>query len=338
MWWLPSAHASTFMPPAVSEIGQQVDHIYGFLLIASLISFILLVGGMIYFVMKYKRQSASDKTAYITHNHFLEFLWSFIPFVIFMFVFGWGWYVYHQMRHFPENAIEVHVVAKKWNWTFIYKNGKTGPYEMDPYTAGKEFPVMVVPVGKPVKLIMASQKVNPDDKVDRAVLHSFYIPALRIKQDVVPGRYTSLWFQADKLGLYNVFCAEYCGTSHSGMRAFIKVVTPEQYEQWLASGDSGNLSIADKGKALFQQKACAGCHSIDGTRLVGPSIKGLWGRAEELEGGGTANVDENYIRESILEPNAKIVKSYPTGLMPTYKGQLSDEEISALIEYIKSVK
>lgn len=182
MKWLfatvQSAQASNFMPPVGTEIAQQVDNLYSFLLITSLIGCLILIGGMIYFALKYKRKTANDKTPYISHNTFLEFLWSFIPLVLFLGVFGWGWYVYHQMRQMPENALEVHVTGYKWAWDFEYKSGKT--------TSGE----MVVPVGMPVKLIMTS----------RDVLHSFFIPSMRIKQDVVPGRYTAQWFNAEKIG------------------------------------------------------------------------------------------------------------------------------------------
>ena len=334
-WFVPAARAGVFMPEAATKVALEVDSIYTFLLWASFISFVLLIGGMTYFVLKYKRQSATDKTPYISHDSRLEFLWSFIPFLIFMFVFAWGWKVYHDIRTMPEDALEIHIVGKKWFWTFTYKSGKTGEDVKD--SAGVMKPSLVVPVGRPVKLIMSSEAINPNDPNDQAVIHSFYVPAFRIKQDVVPGRYSALWFQADKIGNYNVFCAEYCGDGHSDMRAIIRVVPQKEFEEFLAAGSDGPLSIADKGKALYQSKACVGCHSLDGSRLVGPSFKGLFGKNEELES-GSAKVDEDYLRESILEPNAKIAKSYPSGVMPTFKGQLTDEEILSLIEFIKAQK
>lgn len=339
LWWPSVASAGTFMPPAGTSIAAEVDKIYAFLIITSVISFVILIGGMIYFVYKYKRRGPNDKTAYITHNHTLEFLWSFIPFLIFMFVFAWGFFAYHEMRSMPEDSLEIHVFAKKWDWRFVYKSGKEVVSGLD--SDNQKVPAtMVVPLGRPVKLIMASEKVNPGgtDPLDRPVLHSFFIPAFRIKQDVVPGRYATLGFKADKVGLFNVFCAEYCGAGHSAMRGLIKVVTPEEFEQWLAAEEGGAMSLADKGKALYSAKACIGCHSLDGTRTVGPTFKGLFGKSEPLEGGGTATADENYLRESILQPAAKIVASYPAGTMPTFAGQLSDDDVSALIEFIKSVK
>ena len=332
------AESSSYMPPAGTAIASQVDSIYGFLLIMSLISFIIVVGGMIFFVIKYRRQSPDQKSAYISHNSLAEFLWSFIPFCLFMFVFAWGWYVYHQMRTFPENALEVHVVGKKWAWRFLYKNGKeitagvNDKGEVEPAT-------MVVPLNRPVKLIMSSEKINPagTDPTDRAVLHSFYIPAFRIKQDVVPGRYSALWFDPQQEGSYYVECAEYCGTNHWGMRAKIKVVPNEEFEQWLSTEGVVGGSLAEKGRALYGAKACIGCHTLDGTRGVGPSWKGLFGRKEKTDKGEVV-ADENYIRESILAPNAKIVDGYPGGVMPVFAGQLNDDEVNSLIEFIKTVK
>ncbi len=333
------AEGDVFMPPGATEVATQVDSIYSFLLWSSLISFVLVVGGMLYFVYKYRRTNPNQKSAYITHNHALEFLWSFIPFVIFMFVFAWGWYVYDQERSFPADSLEVHVFAKKWDWKFVYKNGKESVSSVD----ANNNPVpaeLVVPLGRHVKLIMASTKINEasNDPNDRAVIHSFFVPAFRIKQDVVPGRNTVLGFKADKLGDFFVFCAEYCGGGHSLMRAKVRVVSQEDYEKWLASEGSANLSLADKGRALYAAKACIGCHSLNGTRGVGPSYKGLWGRVEEMSNGQKLTVDEAYIRESILEPNAKIVAGFPSGVMPVFKGQVTEEDITALIEFIKTVK
>jgi cytochrome c oxidase subunit 2 len=341
---LAQADSSTFMPPAATELASQVDSIYSFLLWASLISFVLLIGGMIFFVIKYKRRTPNDKTAYITHNHTLEFLWSFIPFCIFIFAFAWGWIVFHQYRSMPENGLEIHVVAKKWDWRFIYKNGREVTAGVD--DQGNKTPAtMVVPLGRPVKLIMASEKVNPasnEDPRDRPVLHSFYVPAFRQKQDVVPGRYTTLWFQATELGTFNVFCAEYCGDGHYSMRAAVKVVKPAEYEEWLsgeAAGGAGGkpLSLAEQGKNIYATHMCIGCHSLNGSAGSGPTWKGIWGH-EVATDKGTVKIDENYIRESILQPNAKIVNGFQGGVMPSFAGQLKDDEINALIEFIKTVK
>lgn len=339
---MAAASSSTFMPPAATEIASNVDSIYAFLLWSSLLFFILLIGGMIAFVIKYKRRSGTDKTPYITHSHTLEFLWSFIPFCIFIFCFAWGWIVFHKMRAMPENALEVHVVGKKWDWRFIYKNGREIVAGVD--NDGNKTPAtMVVPMGRPVKLIMASEKVNPasnEDPKDRPVLHSFFIPAFRVKQDLVPGRYTTLWFEATETGVFNVFCAEYCGEGHYSMRAAVKVVTPEEYEEWLSgesSSGGGGLSLAEQGKQLYAARACIGCHSLNGSPGSGPTWKGIYGH-EVATDKGTVKIDENYLRESMLAPNAKIVNGFQGGIMPSFAGQLKEDEVNALIEFIKTVK
>ena len=337
------AHANTFMPPQGTEMATQYDTLYAFLLWASLISFIILVGGLIVFVLKYKRKSIEDKTAYITHNLFLEFLWSFIPFVIFMVVGIWGAVLFYQMTQDNENAIEIHVVAKKWNWEFMYKNGKKVTDSADD-EGNRVFSTAIVPVNTPVKLIMTSREASKETK---AVIHSFFIPAFRLKQDVLPGTYTKLNFVADKIGEFQVFCTEFCGDAHSKMLAKIKVVSQEEYDQWLVEETEflqkmASMSPAELGKLVHQQNQCIGCHSVNGTKVVGPSFKGLIGASREFAAGDSGVADENYIRSSILNPSEKIVKGYGSAgsqsTMPTYKGVLSDEQISQVIEFIKTLK
>lgn len=306
--------ASHFSPPAVTAIAHSWDTLYGFLLIASFISCVLVIGGFIYFAVKYRRKGPDDKTPYISHNTTLEFLWSFIPFVIFMFVFVWGWVVYYQMRTMPKNALEITVEAQKWDWSFVYKNGRR--------SAGEFY----VPVGQPVKMVMTSKDV----------LHSFYVPAFRNKQDVVPGRYTTLWYQADVIGDYQVFCAEYCGDNHSGMKAKVHVVSLERYEEWLSTEAYKGLAGVDIGKKVYESR-CVACHSLDKQGPIAPTWKGLFGRHEQIQGGGEIVVDENYIRESIMNPNAKVVAGF-NPVMPSFAGQLSEEEIMGVIDFIKTVK
>lgn len=316
MEWLNRAYAQTLMPTTATEIARDVDSLYTFLLWASFISCVILIGGMIYFVFKYKRNSENDKTAYITHNTFLEFLWSFVPLVIFLFVFGWGWNIYHNMRKMPENALEIHVFGKQWAWTAEYKNGVKATE-------------LVVPINQPVKLIMTSEDV----------IHSFFVPSFRIKQDVVPGRYTALWFTADKLGEFHVFCTEFCGTSHAGMITKLKVVSKEDFDRWLIEeSEIGLLPLAQRGAKLFQIKACASCHNVDNPAAkVGPSLYKILGSQRSFDDGSSAEADENYLRESILNSKAKIVKGYQP-VMPAFQGQLNETEMSALIEYIKELK
>lgn len=313
-WVSKAVAASTLMPVEGTAIARDVDRLYIFLLIISLFGFIALIGAMTVFIIKYRR-TPNGKSAYITHNKLAEFLWSFIPLCVFLFVFAWGWVVYHKMRTFPEDSMEVHVLARQWSWEFQYKSGKKSP---DLY----------VPVGRDVKLIMTSQDV----------IHSFYIPAFRIKQDVVPGRYTAEWFRAEQPGNYQVFCAEYCGTSHSNMMAKIKAVPIADFENWLGTDPMKGLTMAQYGQKLFSAKGCVACHTVDGTPKIGPTLKGVFGSVVPLEGGNTVNADENYVRESILSPQAKVVRGFTSVLMPTFAGQVDDTELNALIEYVKSLK
>ncbi len=341
MVWIPAAEAESFMPPAATKLAESVDSIYSFLLIASLVSFLILMGGLAYFVSKYRRKSASDQTSYIPHNHVLEFIWSFIPFVIFMICFGWGAKVYMDMRKVPSGAMEIHVVAKKWDWEFIYKNGRKITSDVD--DKGKRIPAtMTVPLNKPVRLIMTSSKVNPNDKKDRAVLHSFFVPAFRVKQDIVPGRYTQLSFTPTKKGRFYVFCTEYCGTGHSTMLGRVEVVDEVAFNDWILgdeSFDSKEMSLADKGKEIYKGKgACIGCHSLDGSEMTGPTWKDLYGSPRNFSDGTSARADDNYIKESILNSNAKTVKGYPPNQMPSYQGQLTDDDVTAVIEFIKTLK
>ena len=315
MFFASIAQAGSFMPPQGSTVAGSVDNLYLFLVIISVIASLLVIGGMLYFVFKYRRMSDNDKTAYITHNHLAEFLWSFIPLVLFLVCFVWGWAVYHDLRTAPEDAYEVFVKAKKWEWSFDYKNGMSSPGEL------------VVPVNTPIKLLMKSEDV----------IHSFFVPSFRIKQDVLPGRYTSLWFEATKTGTFQVFCTEYCGLNHSGMLATVKVIEKDVFNAWLAGKEIEKLSPAQVGQKLYTTRNCNGCHSVDGSDNAGPTWKGLYGANRSFADGTSAVADDNYIRESILNPNAKIVKGRAPA-MPSYAGQLSDDEILGLIEYIKTLK
>lgn len=310
-----SKAGSIFMPPAATEIASRVDSLYEFLLWASAISCVLVIGGLVMFAYKYRRRSENDKTAYILHNTLLEFLWSFIPFVIFMVVFVWGWIIYKDLRSMPKNGLEIAVQAQKWNWQFVYKNGRTSASEL------------YVPVDQPVKFVMTSKDV----------LHSMYVPAFRNKQDVIPGRYTNFWFQPTMEGSFQIFCTEYCGDQHSGMKAILHVVSREKYEEWLATEKYKDMPLVDIGKVVHE-KNCKVCHNVDGVPGgAGPTWKGIWGANHETDMGVVA-VDENYIRESIVNPSAKTLKGYPRGVMPTFAGQLSEQEILGVIEFIKTLK
>jgi cytochrome c oxidase subunit 2 len=307
---------STFLPPAATKVAEQFDKLYYFLVWASAISCVLVIGGFIVFALKYRRRSDNDKVPYISHNNTLEFLWSFIPFVIFMVVFVWGWWIYHLLATPPKGALEIHVTGQKWFWNFAYKSGKKSDGEL------------YVPVGEDVKLIMTSNDV----------IHSFYVPAFRVKQDVVPGRYSALWFRAEYPGIYQVFCTEYCGDQHSAMLAKVHVLPKPDFEKWLSEADPYlNLSMAEVGQKVYAGK-CMVCHNTTQERKVGPGLGGAFGKTHEFEEGGSAVVDENYLRESILVPTAKTVKGYAKGAMPSFQGQLSEKELAGVIEYIKQLK
>ncbi len=308
-----------FLPPAKSTLAQEVDTLFWFVHLSSLVLTIGILVAIGYFIYKYRRKSENDVTPVITHNNKLEVTWSVIPLVITLVLFGWGYQTFVSLTTPPDDAYEVQVTAQKWFWLFQYENGAQSRNEVH------------VPAGRPVKLVMSS----------RDVIHSFYVPDFRIKQDVVPGRYTEVWFNAPETGESIVFCTEYCGTDHSDMMAKVVVHEQQEFEDWLASNSGGgakpdDLSMAEWGEQLSQEWACSTCHSADGSQLTGPTWQGVFGSQEELEDGSTVTVDENYIRESILEPNAKVVAGYPA-VMNTYQGQLNDDQINAIIEYIKTL-
>lgn len=307
------------MPTQASAIAESVDSLYSFLLIISLIACIIVIGGMIYFAFKYKRRSNNDKTAYITHDTRLEVLWSVIPLILFLAVFAWGWIIYHNMRTMPKDALEIQVMAQQWTWTAEYKNGVKSSE-------------IVVPVNRDVRIVLASSDV----------IHSLYIPSFRIKQDAVPGRYTNVWLRAEKLGEFHVFCTEFCGTSHSGMITKLKVVSQEDFDKWLIEeSDSATLPMAERGKKIFNMK-CASCHYADQNKVkIGPSLYGLFGQENhQIENGVVSKVDENYIRESVLDPQAKLAKGFPlSGVrMISFQGQISENELTSVIEFIKTLK
>ncbi len=311
-WWKPiqaSAHAGA------------VDTLFNFIMYLCFFFFVLIVGAMVYFIVKYRRKgNGPERTSPIKGNHTLEIVWSVIPGILLVLIFAWGFKDWLAIAVVPANAMEVRVSGQKWNWTFTYP--KEGIVSAD----------LVVPAGQPVKLVMTSKDV----------LHSFYIPDFRIKRDVVPGKYSVLWFEPSEEATHQIYCTEYCGTEHSNMLSKVKVVSSAKYEEWLANGgdeDGGTpVPLADKGKKLYEQRGCVACHSIDGTNKVGPTWKGLYGSARKFtDGTSLAAADENYLRESILVPNAKIVAGY-AGVMPSYQGQLNDKQLESIIEYIKTLK
>lgn len=308
------------LPPAKTTHADAVDKLFGFV---NFVSVILVVGitiAVIYFVVKYYRKSENEVTPIIRQNVPLEVTWTIVPLFLVFIVFGWGFKGFMELTQVPENAYEIQVTAQRWSWTFEYPNGATTTNNLH------------VPANRPVKLIMKSRAND--------VIHSLFVPAYRVKKDVLPNQYTQLWFNVKEPGKSDLFCAEYCGTGHSDMTGTVIAHSKEDYKDWLAQAGAASaedLPPVERGKKLFTQNACQTCHSLDGTRKTGPTIKGLFGSKEKLKSGKTITVDENYLRESILNPNAKIAAGY-AAVMPSFKGQLSDDQIDALIEYIKAQK
>lgn len=309
---------STFyMPEAASNVAQEVDRLYYFIHWVSVFFFILVVALMTYFVIRYRRRSDTETTPDYSHNTVLEVLWSVIPLLILIVIFFWGFGTYMDIRVSPGNSYNVYVTAQRWSWQFQYPNGISSSGEL------------VVPVNQPIKLTMSS----------RDLIHGFYVPDFRIKQDVLPNRYTSLWFQANAVGTHDLYCTQYCGTGHSTMRGTVRVVSADEFSKWVQTGgiDVSKLTLPQFGAALYRVKGCISCHSVDGSPRIGPSFKGIFNQPVKLTDGTSVTADENYIRESLMVPGAKIVAGYPN-IMPSFQGQLKDKETNALIEYIKSLK
>ncbi len=288
----------------------RVDALYIFLLIVCGMMTLLVFAFVVFFAARF-RHRPGVLAEQIEGSTPLEITWSTIPFLVFMVIFAWGAVVYFQERTPPTDSTEVYVVAKQWMWKLEHAEGQ------------REINELHVPVGRDVKLIMTSQDV----------IHSFFIPAFRIKQDVLPGRYTVEWFRATKPGVYHLFCAEYCGTQHSGMVGDIVVQEPAQYEAWMNGGSTGPLSAT--GAKVFSELGCATCHRND-TQGRGPNLQGVFGKPVQLEDGRTITADENYLRECILDPGAKRVKGFQP-IMPTFRGLVSEEQVNALVAYIKSI-
>ena len=297
-------------PARASSTAGNVDALFIFLLIVSGMMTLLIFTAVVYFAARYRHRKGV-LAEQIEGSIPLELTWSIIPLGVFLVIFAWGAVVYFKGRTPPRDATEVYVVAKQWMWKLEHAEGQ------------REINELHVPVGRDVKLIMTSQDV----------IHSFFIPAFRVKQDVLPGRYTVLWFRATKAGTYHLFCAEYCGTQHSGMIGDIVVQEPAQYEAWMSGGSNGPLSAS--GEKIFAELGCATCHRSD-SQGRGPNLLGAFGKPVQLEDGRIVTVDENYVRESILDPGAKVVKGFKP-VMPTFQGLVSEEQVNALVAYVKSL-
>lgn len=297
-------------PARASSAAGNVDALFIFLLIVSGLMTLLIFVAVAYFAARY-RHRRGVLAEQIEGSTPLELTWSIIPLFVFLAIFAWGAIVFFKSRTPPRDATEVYVVAKQWMWKLEHVEGQ------------REINELHVPVGRDVKLIMTSQDV----------IHSFFVPAFRMKQDVVPGRYTVAWFRATKPGTYHLFCTQYCGTQHSGMIGSIVVMEPAQYEAWMGGGTSGPLSAT--GEKVFAELGCVTCHRTD-SQGRGPNLQGVFGKPVQLADGRTVTADENYIRESILDPGAKVVNGFKP-VMPTFQGLVSEEQLNALVAYVKSL-
>jgi cytochrome c oxidase subunit 2 len=299
-------------PEQASTFAPDVDHLLFFLLAVAAFFTLLIFGAIFYFAIRYRRRSHQELPAVQHGAMTLEILWTAIPFALTMVMFLWGASIYFREARPPADALQIYVVGKQWMWKMQHMEGK------------REINELHIPLGRAVKLTMTSEDV----------VHNFFVPAFRTKQDVVPGKYSTIWFQPTKAGKYHLFCAAYCGTRHSAMTGWIYVMEPRDYANWMRGGESTG-SLADDGAKLFQDLACANCHKADNHGRC-PSLVGLFASPVKLTTGGTVTADEAYIRESILQPNAKIVAGYAP-VMPTFQGLVTEEGVLQLVEYIKSL-
>ncbi len=340
MFW-QNAYASTISLPQAAASAVRVDHLHDFLWWLSLFFLALVTSGILLFVKKYHRSKTGRETAYILGNHTLELLWTIIPLIIMLVVFAWGYKDYLANRMSPNDAYEINVIGRQWLWNFEYTNGR------------KTMNDVYIPKDRDIRFIMTSEDV----------LHSFYIPNFRMKNDAVPGMYSYIAVKPTLAGVHPIYCAEYCGTGHSDMLGRVIVLEQNDFDNWLETGKlspeaakmiasaplaNGTMagaqtassakpgspagagpSLADKGRDAFNGKGCFACHSVDGTKKVGPSLKGIFGKEEEMADGSKLTVDENYIRQSLMEPTAKVEKGYPPS-MPPFQGLLSEEEVKVV--------
>jgi cytochrome c oxidase subunit 2 len=299
-------------PEQASTFAPEVDHLLYFLLAVSVFFTLLIFGAIFYFAIRYRRRSEGELPHVVHGGLTLEILWTVIPFGLTMVMFTWGASLFFAESRPPNDALQIYVVGKQWMWKLQHMEGR------------REINELHIPLGRAVRLTMTSEDA----------IHSFFVPAFRIKQDVVPGRYSTTWFQPTKPGKYHLFCAEYCGMNHSGMTGWIYVMEPRDYQDWLGGG-AGTEPLAESGQKLFQDLACGNCHKPDASGRC-PALAGLFGKNVQLAGGATVKADEAYIRESILQPAAKVVAGYQP-IMPTFQGLVTEEGVLQLVEYIKSL-
>ncbi|HEV8067889.1 MAG TPA: cytochrome c oxidase subunit II [Planctomycetaceae bacterium] len=303
---------SAWFPPEASTTAAHVDHLLYFLLTVCGSVGLLVAFLMFYFCIKYRRRPGAGRPARTHASHALEWFWTITPLFIFVGIFIWGAVVYVDAYHAPADSIPIYGIGKQWMWKFQHPEGQ------------REINTLHVPLGRPVQVLLTSEDV----------IHSFFIPAFRVHMDVLPNRYTSVWFQATRPGEYHLFCSQYCGTNHAGMIGTVVVMEPADFENWLSLHAEGSLAL--EGRKVFLKYRCVSCHSANaGARA--PVLEGLYGNTVRLNNGRTVIADDAYIRESILDPGAKIAAGWEN-IMPTFRGQITEEEIYALIAYFRSLQ
>jgi len=284
---------------------------------ACLVLLVAITAAMVWFVIRYHRSRAPEPTSQQEGSLWLEIIWTTLPTLLVMAMFYYGWSGYLSLRDVPKGALQTTAVGRMWSWSFRYENGRTSSR-------------LYVPVGKPVQVNLES----------RDVLHGFYMPAFRVKRDAVPGMKNHVWFVATRPGSYDIFCSQYCGTNHSAMITTVEAIPPEQFEAWLKGGEEGKEGEeSEEGKELLEQYGCLGCHSLDGSKKVGPSLKGIFGRKVTVARGGKKTeqlADEAYLRESILTPTAAVVEGFPP-IMPV-TADLGEAQLKEIVEYLKELK
>ena len=300
-------------PAQASTIAWQVDALYAFLVVLTVVFCILVFGMVIIFAIKYRRKSDDEQPIQNHGNLALELSWTIIPLFIALFVFLLGADVFFRLQRSPADPLEIYAVGKQWMWKIQHESGK------------REINTLHVPKDQPVRVTMTSEDV----------LHDFFIPAFRVKMDVIPGRYTTLWFEATKTGEFHLFCAEYCGTQHSGMIGKVIVMEPTEYHDWLMGASASGETMVQAGQRQFQELGCETCHKSSSSGR-GPSLVGIYDKPVKLKNGQEVTVDVDYIRESILQPRAKIVDGYEP-IMPIFEGQISEQSLLQIVSYIKSL-
>lgn len=303
-------------PPSASSVATEVDLLYLFITAVSAFFVVLVAALVVIFAIKFRRRHPDEVGADIHGSLVLELTWTFIPFVLAMVMFFWGADLFFRLARPPVDSMEIFVVGKQWMWKVQHPTGV------------REINEMHVPIGRNVKITLGSEDV----------IHDYSIPAFRVKMDAVPGKLTTLWFKAEKAGTYHLFCAEFCGTKHSGMIGQVIAMEPHEYEAWLSGGTAGAaVPPAQAGEKLFGELACLTCHRLDGTPGVGPSLAGVFGSQVPLSDGSTVLADDNFLRESIMVPTAKVVRGFQP-VMPPFQGLVSEEQLLQLIAYIKTLK